>query len=360
MTDLKSALTLNAVMVAAEFIDRYMAAANGEYVKVYLYLLRHQERDVTVTEIADALNHTETDVRRALAYWKRQGVLWDGEQPEAPDSPAQVLRRTEGNDTERRSAGPAVRDESAAALLPSEKAADPAVRKETRPRCTAEQMAGLAEEEEFTQLLYISQKYMNKVFTPRECEVFAYLYSQLGMSAELLEYLVEYCVQGGHCSIRYLETVALSWHEKGVQTAAQARQQMEAFTSEAFGVMKAFGLSDRRPGNSEMAMIRRWFHEWGFSKELVMEACGRTLRATHKPSFSYADKILSGWQSAGVRTMEDVARQDEKRESRKPSGTGQPAKPAANQFHNFRQRDTDYDSMVLERLKERLGEKQAQ
>ena len=56
MTDLKSALTLNAVMVAAEFIDRYMAAANGEYVKVYLYLLRHQERDVTVTEIADALN----------------------------------------------------------------------------------------------------------------------------------------------------------------------------------------------------------------------------------------------------------------------------------------------------------------
>ena len=81
MTDLKSALTLNAVMVAAEFIDRYMAAANGEYVKVYLYLLRHQERDVTVTEIADALNHTEADVRRALAYWKRQGVLRDGEQP---------------------------------------------------------------------------------------------------------------------------------------------------------------------------------------------------------------------------------------------------------------------------------------
>lgn len=28
-------------MVANEFIDRYMAVANGEYVKVYLYLLRH-------------------------------------------------------------------------------------------------------------------------------------------------------------------------------------------------------------------------------------------------------------------------------------------------------------------------------
>ena len=45
-----------------------------------------------------------------------------------------------------------------------------------RTHYTPEQVARLAKESEFTQLLYISQKYMNKVFTPRECEVFAYLY----------------------------------------------------------------------------------------------------------------------------------------------------------------------------------------
>ena len=55
-------------MVANEFIDRYMAVANGEYVKVYLYLLRHDGREITVGEIADALNHTESDVKRAIAY----------------------------------------------------------------------------------------------------------------------------------------------------------------------------------------------------------------------------------------------------------------------------------------------------
>ena len=61
--------------VADEFIDQYMAAANGEYVKVYLYLLRHQSEPVSVDAIADALNHTESDVRRALAYWEKAGVL---------------------------------------------------------------------------------------------------------------------------------------------------------------------------------------------------------------------------------------------------------------------------------------------
>ena len=68
---MRSGLGINATMVANEFIDRYMAGANGEYVKVYLYLLRHQSEALDIGAIADALNHTESDVRRALGYWGR-------------------------------------------------------------------------------------------------------------------------------------------------------------------------------------------------------------------------------------------------------------------------------------------------
>ena len=68
-------LTMQAIpevtVVTNEFIDQYMASANGEYVKVYLYLLRHQNELIEVGAIADALNHTEADVRRALAYWEK-------------------------------------------------------------------------------------------------------------------------------------------------------------------------------------------------------------------------------------------------------------------------------------------------
>ena len=72
---LRNRMSANVTAVSNEFIDRYMTAANGEYVKVYLYLLRHGEEAVTVSSIADALNHTESDVRRALSYWKEAGVL---------------------------------------------------------------------------------------------------------------------------------------------------------------------------------------------------------------------------------------------------------------------------------------------
>ena len=72
---MRNQFEIHATLVADEFIDTYMASANGEYVKVYLYILRHQNEKVDLPSIADALNHTEADVRRALAYWEKMGVL---------------------------------------------------------------------------------------------------------------------------------------------------------------------------------------------------------------------------------------------------------------------------------------------
>ena len=56
-------------LVSDLFLDEYMPSANGEYVKVYLYLLRCLKSDVqdlSISLIADKFEHTENDVRRAL------------------------------------------------------------------------------------------------------------------------------------------------------------------------------------------------------------------------------------------------------------------------------------------------------
>ena len=53
--NMKDRWSVPVTAVANEFIDTYMAAANGEYVKVYLYVLRHQGEDITIELIADAL-----------------------------------------------------------------------------------------------------------------------------------------------------------------------------------------------------------------------------------------------------------------------------------------------------------------
>ena len=69
---------MNTTVLENEFIDQYMVKANGEYVKVYLLLLRHMDESsgsLSVSEMADLLECTEKDILRALKYWKNQGLI---------------------------------------------------------------------------------------------------------------------------------------------------------------------------------------------------------------------------------------------------------------------------------------------
>ena len=63
--------------VSNVFIDNFMKDANGEFIKVYLYLLRAMSSGMhlSISDVADALDHTQRDIARALNYWERKGLL---------------------------------------------------------------------------------------------------------------------------------------------------------------------------------------------------------------------------------------------------------------------------------------------
>lgn len=364
---IQNRLAHEVTVIHNEFIDRYMAEANGEYVKVYLYILRHGGSADDVSEIADALNHTEADVRRALVYWERVGVLslTDRPAPARPSAPARQSQAPSGGFSS--SFG---QDASASGQT---KPYQGAGRMESGSG-TGDILCRLSGDEEFSQLLYIAQKYLNRTFTPTDCDVLANLYGNLHMPTELLEYLIESCAQNGHTSIRYIEKVGLSWHERGFKTAEEAKSQSMGYKKDIFAVMKAFGLSGRNPANGEIDLMDKWFGTYGFTREIVVEACNRTMAAIHKPSFQYTDSILTEWNRAGVRTMRDVeeATRMRKEEARRARESGQSASPqagargtaasarqlgtsgsrrqsarkSANRFHNLEEHGYDYDEMI--------------
>ena len=56
---LKNKMAFQGTVVSNAFIDTYMTAANGEYVKVFLYLLRHEGEEVTVVGTMPGINPGE-------------------------------------------------------------------------------------------------------------------------------------------------------------------------------------------------------------------------------------------------------------------------------------------------------------
>lgn len=353
------------------FIDRYMPRANGEFVKVYLYLLRFlpvSGHSLGLSDIGDALACTETDVLRALRYWEKSGLLelsFDsrsqlsditfldlpaeavsaGARPADADSEAPVPARTTLTASGKSgSAGSAPTDAFSAPSPKGGADAPPA-------SLTPDKIKALREQEEVTQLLYIAEQYLQKTLSSTEAGKLLYFYDGLGFGAELVEYLIEYCVSHGHKSIRYMEKVALGWHSSGITTVAMAKDESSAYNKTYFGILKALGVTNRNPIPSEIRTMDRWLKEYGFSLELVLEACTRTVKATGKPSFQYADGILSSWNKKQVRTMEDVRALDLQHLQNQERQASKRAQ-ASNRFNNFTQRDYNYSELEKQLLKQ--------
>ncbi len=307
-----------------EFIDRYMAPANGEYVKVYLLLLRHLNEPngtLTVSRIADLLDITEKDVLRALNYWKKQGLLDYDSKADAETF-----------------------DASTAAEEPKE----PVKAQAEEPAGEVPSIQQYKSRKEFKELLFVAEQYLGKTLSPSDVDKLTYFYETLQMSAELIEYLIEYCVDNGHKSMHYIQKVALSWHERNITTVEEAKEGTLQYNKNYYGVLNAFGIKGRGPVASETAFIRKWTQEYGFDLDLILEACNRTMNTIHQPSFEYADSILKNWFTKDVRSMQDVQaldaaylQQKESRKSRKEETA------SGNKFNNFE--NGSYDVNDLER-----------
>ena len=362
LISLKNSSETEVTVLSNRFIDNFMPRANGEFVKVYIYLLRvvsAAPSSFNLEDMADRLLCTDRDISRALKYWEAEKLISLTYTADQQLSGITLLEPGDAGQLESSvssegafSGGTASAFASAVGTdsvsVASGSAASAQTNANTTSRLTPDRIKELKQNEEIRQLLYITEQYLCKTLTPTEIQKILYFYDELKMSADLIEYLVEYCVSRGRKSIRYIETVALAWFRDGVTTVEMAREASSRFSKDYYTILKAMGISGRNPVENEISYIDTWRKTYGFDLELIQEACSRTVLTTGQPSFQYADKILSGWKKKNVHTLEDIRLLDAEHKKRQleksVSHRKQPAKQpqANNRFNNFHQRDYDF------------------
>ena len=129
-----------------------------------------------------------------------------------------------------------------------------------------------------------------KTLTPTEMKKILFFYDELKFSPDLIEYLIEYSVSRGHKSMRYIETVALAWADEGITTVTMAKEANSRYAKEYFTIFKSMGISGRNPVDTEISLMNTWLNDYGFTMDIIQEACSRTVLSTGQPSFQYADK----------------------------------------------------------------------
>jgi hypothetical protein len=220
------------------FIDEYLAEASGEYVRVYLYLLRHLRENLKIHSIADALNLTDYDIKRAIFYWEKRGIFKEGtakaveeeiRSEEAARHSEEVLHRKQANNFTKLSFFAEKNQKHLPLTDKNSSLAEQNMSFTQRNLLPIEEKKQEINEEEFEGILYVAQYLLPGGVSRSHIQKFEYMVEYLGMSSELIEFLLDYCASIGKTSPRYIESVALDWHEKRIQTVKQAKSLIEQF-----------------------------------------------------------------------------------------------------------------------------------
>lgn len=400
--NISSDIATSFTTVSDIFIDQYMPKANGEFVKVYLYLLRATGSGAgiaTISEIADHFSNTEADIIRALNYWASEGILQlqtgaDGQiigvnlcslsvsgmqaaqsniQSTVADNAAQnnlqnsVVNNAAQNILQNRVVNNAAQNISTVntrmhdSVVEKLKSQTPDKAASSQKEYTLDEIKEFRKNPDISELFFIIETYLKHTLSSTDTNMVLYWLDELHFSTDLVEYLVEYCITKGHSSLRYMNKVALGWADAGIKTVDQAKDDAAAHSQIYYSVMKALGITGRNLVDSEVSLINKWVGEYGFDIELVKAACSKTISAIQKPSFEYTDSILANWRKKDVHTLKDVEVLDANfAKANKASATGSSqstnaangsSKPKSNnsssknKFNNFNQRNNDYDKL---------------
>ena len=385
------------------FIEDYMPAANGSYVKVYLYIakcLQAKESNFSISSLADQLENTEKDILRALMYWEKKGLMslnrdkatgeilglemlipfaerdFDTYENTAKESAASLGVDSDLSETgalDRRNSDFSETDaantstyESSGTDAPSNvnsdvhRASNSAQEKNSsavKPiQVSPEQIQELSANEDFVWVCNVVESYLERPMKPTEIQLITYLYGTLHFSRELILHLYDYCISMGKTACNYIQTVALSWHEQGIKTPEQAQNASVRYLASYNAVSKALGLG-RGLAEIEKKYVDHWQNDWNMDLSVILEACNRTVLKLHHADFKYTEGILSHWNEQNVRTLQGVEQSDlhyaqtkEQKEKKKPSTSGK--QPPRNQFQTFKQRDVS--SEELQELERKL------
>lgn len=400
--NISSDIATSFTTVSDIFIDQYMPKANGEFVKVYLYLLRATGSGAgiaTISEIADHFSNTEADIIRALNYWASEGILQlqtgaDGQiigvnlcslsvsgmqaaqsniQSTVADNAAQnnlqngVVNNATQNNFQNSVVNNAAQNISTVntrmhdSVVEKLKSQTPDKAASSQKEYTLDEIKEFRKNPDISELFFIIETYLKHTLSSTDTNMVLYWLDELHFSTDLVEYLVEYCITKGHSSLRYMNKVALGWADASIKTVDQAKDDAAAHSQIYYSVMKALGITGRNLVDSEVSLINKWVGEYGFDIELVKAACSKTISAIQKPSFEYTDSILANWRKKDVHTLKDVEVLDANfAKANKASATGSSqstnaangsSKPKSNnsssknKFNNFNQRNNDYDKL---------------
>lgn len=309
--------------VPSSVVDKYIKLANGNSLKLLLFLLRHGGEEFTEEKLNEELGFRERgELEDAALFWIQRGIVrYDNGLTTAPES------REIKPQTKESSVSPAPKPLPKPAVKPVNVS-------------SGEVADRIKTDKELEMLFKEAEQLYAHPLRQRENQLVISLVDHYGLPVGVALMLLKYCFKSEKTSPSYIQTVAADWAAEEIDTieladarilALEKRNGVEERLREAMELKTKFTPKMRE-------YIRTWT-DWGFGEDMIMLAYEKTLDQISEWKPAYANRILESWKDEGLRSPAAV---EQAAQSRK-----KPVKTAANSSSSFDMND------VMSKIKNR-------
>ncbi|OOM70038.1 replication initiation and membrane attachment [Clostridium puniceum] len=301
------------------FIEKYMPQARGEFIKIYLLMLKHNisgELGVSSSILASSLNLLESDIMNALNYWNDQGVIKFTQIDKMGNFNVEFLDLID---------------------------------EPIKPKRQIDLLEAL-DSTNTKDMLKDIEILLARPLSPNEMSTYLNWQKEFGFSSELILILMEYCISKGKSDSRYIEKVALSWYDLKITTIEQAQNLIKKTEDKWVNIRKILtylGITNTDIMKPQQDLIEKWLLIYKFPNEVILKACDVCFERLNRADFKYIDGILTNWNKNDIRTLEDIALKDTKntKNVKYTKNYNTNNEKATLKFNNFEGREYDYDSL---------------
>ena len=259
------------------FFTQYLPEANGDFLKVYLYILflSKYDKDIKINDLCKKLGLSLKVIQDAMKYWEEQGVI-------TKKNTGFVFNNLQELELHN---------------LYKPKAA-----------LSAEQIQKSAESQKRAKTIeYINNKFFSGLMPTTWYPDIELWFKKYNFDDEVMIALFEYCFDKSALHRNYMQAVADAWSKNNIKTfndLDQYFEKQEKLNKVANNIVKKLGFG-RQLSQYEYAYVEKWIVDFGYSFDIIEIALKKTTSKVN-PSFDYIDKLLTDWHDRGFKTSDQI------------------------------------------------------
>lgn len=259
------------------FFTEYLSYADGNYVKIYLYMLflAKYGKDIKVNDLAKKLQLPLKTIQEGIKFWEEQQII-------SKKNTGYIINNLQEIE----------------------------LHKLYNPKITSspEELEKTAKNQYRSKAIEnINNEFFQGIMSPSWYSDIDLWFKKYSFDEEVMIALFRYCFNRSALHRNYIQTVAEAWSQNNIKTFNDLElysEKQEKLKSLENTISKKLNLN-RALTQYEEGYISRWNIEYGFNLDIIELALKKTTSKSNI-SFDYIDKILTDWHDRKLKTPAEV------------------------------------------------------